>query len=610
MGDFLVPRRKSLLWLFLLLLAGPVWASEALELKAGEFVLAAGAMPPGDAAPWQAQALPDPWRLNHPDAAESGWYRFRFSGAGLGGPLQAVYLPKLGLNAAVYLNGVFIGDGGPFEEPLGRNWNRPLLFLIPPGALQAGDNILHLRLRGHTYSQASLQSVFIGPENMLRPRHERDLFLRISLNQTASLIILSIGLLMLTFWWRRRQDTAYGYFGISALVWAAQSTNLYLQQAPLPTAAWEILVNSSVQVFSAALMISLLRFTAAGGRPLIPLLWFSMFASPLSQILAPPTYFLDLTAFWHLFTLFAALATLGFLIRASVAWSNRDASLLVGAIGLVVVLAGHDWLLHSQHLWLGRTHWPLDDIPLLHYTAPLVYLAVGLIMTHRFAGVLNEFEALNDQLEARVRAKHAQLEDSYARMRALETEQAVSEERERIYRDLHDDVGAKLLSLVYRAGDGENADLARSALQDLRDVVSTTAPDNLSLEALCGNWRAECERRLSDAGVSLDWRQEGAIETVHLNQPQALNLGRILREAVSNQIKHARASRAEVEVVLAEQTLSLRIRDNGIGCDKGATPGAGRGVRNMEMRAERIGAALQRNGEGGCEVVVHLPLGD
>ena len=62
-----------------------------------------------------------------------------------------------------------------------------------------------------------------------------------------------------------------------------------------------------------------------------------------------------------------------------------------------------------------------------------------------------------------------------ARLRVVEAEsreQAASQERERIYSDLHDDLGAKLLSLVYRAESPVQADLARAILQDLRDVVT------------------------------------------------------------------------------------------------------------------------------------------
>ncbi len=589
-----------------------------LELTQADFRIDASATPPPDSANWQLQALPDAWPINHAKAvaenASSGWYRFRFQMPATFDPLQAVYLPKLGLNAAVVLNGRPIGDGGSFQEPYGRNWNRPLLFLVPPGLLRPGENIMHLRLLSNAYTQASLHSVWVGPDKLLRPKFERALFLRVTLNQTASLLIASMGGLMLSLWWRRRQDVAYGYFGVSALIWAAQSTNLYWVEVPLTTAHWEIAVNSSFQVFSAFLLISLLRFSAAGGRPLLPLLWFSVIASPLTQMLAPARIYLSLTAFWHIFTLFCASLTLVFLLRAAIKSGNRDAGLMAAAMGLVVVLAGHDWLMHSQHFWLTRPHELLEDLYLLHYSAPLIFLAVGMIMTSRFVRVLNEFEALNDDLENRVQAKHAQLQDSFARMRALEMDQAVAEERERIYRDLHDDVGAKLLSLVYRASTPESADLARSALQDLRDVVSTTQHGNLNLSAVCADWRAECEQRLSEAGISLDWEQPNlslpSLGDLDLTPPQTLNLGRILREAVSNLIKHARASKAWVQINVEAGTLSLLIRDNGVGCGGVSQRPPGRGVHNMEQRAKRIGAIFKRESHvaGGCEIQVRLSL--
>lgn len=583
-------------------------------LTQADFVLNPSAQLPPDSAAWQAQTLPDPWPINHADAVAdntaNGWYRLRFSMPARFDPLQAVYLPKLGLNAGVYLNGQLIGDGGSFSEPYGRNWNRPLLFLVPPNLLHPGDNVLHLRLLSSAYIQASLHPLQVGPERLLRPQYEHALFLRITLNQTATLLILGMSLLMLSLWWRRRQDVAYGYFGLSALVWAVQSSNLYLVEVPLPTAAWEIVINSSFQFFAAFLLISLLRFTMAGGRPLVPLLWFLVLASPLTQMWVPARYYLELTSFWHLYTLVCGVATLLFLLRTAYRWHNRDALAMAAVMTLVVVLAGHDWLVHSQYFWVLQPHALLEDLYLLHYSAPLVFFAVGMVMTSRFVRVLNEFEVLNDDLEGRVQTKHVQLQDSFARMRALETEQAVAAERERIYRDLHDDVGAKLLSLVYRAVTPESADLARSALQDLRDVVSTSQQENLDLAAVCADWRVECEQRLSEAGVMLEWRQSDGFDGHDLTQPQVLNIGRILREAMSNLIRHAQASQAWVDIHLHAANLHLVIRDDGIGCAGNVSRPSGRGVHNMMHRAKRIGATFSRESvlAGGCEIQLRLPL--
>lgn len=595
---------------------------QVITLERADFVVAPltarDAVPPPDRADWQPQALPDAWRDTHPELHTSGWYRFRFTVTPGDDPLQAVFLPKLGLNAAVWLNGVFIGDGGRFDDPISRNWNRPLLFLVPPGTLKPGGNTLHIHLRGHAYTQASLHPPKIGPDSVLRPMYEREHFLRITLNQTASLLIASVGVLMLALWLQRRQDTAYAWFAASALVWAAQSVNLYVRDVPFTTAQWEVMINASFQVFSALLMVSLLRFAEAGGRPLIPALMLSALLGPLTMWLAPDAQAIRVSAFWHLYTLAGAAATLAFLLRAAIRWHNRDARLLVGALGVVLLLAAHDWLMHSRHLLPGGHRLLLDDVYLLHYGAPLLFLAVGLIMTSRFVRVLNEFERLNGDLEARVRLKHAQLEQTFARVREMEMEQAVTDERERIYRDLHDDVGAKLLSLVYRAGSPSAADLARSALQDLRDVVSRSGSDFFRMDDVAADWRAECEKRLAEAAIPLDWSQYGALGEVELSQPQVLNVGRVLREAVTNVIRHAQARGVWIELGSDGERLALRVCDDGIGL-KGGEPGAGttgsgpggRGLRNMDARAARLGGVLLRRQapQGGLEVLLELPLG-
>lgn len=595
----------------ILLSPGGAHADAARLLSHAEFLLDDALLPP-ETGRWQALTLPDRWRERRPDArSERGWYRLRFQDSAVESSPQAVYLPKLVMNVEVYLNGQRIGDGGRFEEPVARNWNRPLLFLIPHGLLHPGENRLDIRLRSHAYTQAALHPLWIGPESELRRHYERAYFLNITVNQTATLLIGAIGLLMLSLWLRRRRDTAYAYFGISALVWALQSTNLYVRDSPLATAGWEILSNAGFQVFSAFLLISLLRFVAIGNRPLIAALWGAAVAAPLSHLLVPAEHYLWLSAAWHLYTLVCALLTLGLLFRAALRHGNREARFLIVAMCIVVLLALHDWLIHSQHIWSDASgDWPFNDVFLLHYSAPMVFLAIGLIMTGRFVRVLNEFEALNDQLEARVAAKESALHASFARMRELETEQAVSEERERIYRDLHDDVGAKLLSLVYRAATPQDADLARSALQDLRDVVSRTGAESFELDAVVADWRAECEKRLSEAGIRLDWRRIGEQGDLRLTQPQALNLGRILREAVSNVIRHAGATLVRVELAHADRDLSLTIGDDGRGCADPGNGRAGRGLRNIEMRAARLGGRFRRESPaaGGCIIGVTLPL--
>lgn len=603
--------RKILLWALVSgwwLMVSPAWC-QTVELRDSTFVLNASPTPPDSHLPWQAQPLPDRWRDTRPDTGGTGWYQIPFQRDALGPGLLAVLIPHASVNATVYINGTLLGSGGSFEEPMARTWNRPRMYLIPPELLNQGANTLQIKVKAHLYTQASLYPPKIGPEPEIRALFDQSHFLRITLNQIASILIAIVGLLMLNMWWRRRQDTAYGYFAASALVWALQSTNLYVLEPPLDTAHWEILINASFQVFSALLLISMLRYVGAEWKPLNILLWFSLLMSPLAMALASPESFLKVTAALHMCTLAGSLGSLVLLFRSAWKHRNKDARLLLATMGLIVLFAGHDWLLHSKHLWFSNAlSWLPGELYLLQYSAPVIYLAIGWIMTVRFIHVLNEFEALSVELDQRVHAKHAQLEQSFERLRDLERERAIHDERERIHSDLHDDVGAKLLSLVYRAGSPEAADLARAALQDLRDVVSRAGGSSCQLADVLADIRSECEQRLSSASIALQWHQTDGNTFPELTQPAALNLGRIAREAISNVIRHAHATEVHVRVTLVGEGLQMDISDNGIGGGV-AQHVAGRGLRNMQARAQTLGGHLHRTNASphGCTVKLIIP---
>lgn len=584
--------------------------AQVLEFAQAQFALAPDAAPPQADPAWQTLTLPDRWRDTHPGENGVGWYRLEFARSALDAGIQALYIPHASVNATVWLNGHEIGRAGAATAPLPRTWNRPRLYLLPPPLLLPQRNTLLLRVQGHAYAQASLYPPKVGPEVLLRAEFEDAYFWRITLNQIATLLITAVSLLMLSLWWRRKKDLAYGYLALSAMVWSLQSTNLFIMHPPVATAHWEIFVNASFQVFSALLLLSMLRFVGLSWRPLNLALGASCVVSPLAMVLVGADHFLQLTAFTHMFTLAATLMVLALLTWAGLRHANADARLLLVVLVVIALFALHDWLLHSKHILPDMVlRWVPGDMYLLQYSAPFIFLAIGWIMTVRFVRVLNEFESLSQELDQRVQAKSAQLEASYARLQTLERARAVQEERERIHSDLHDDVGAKLLTLVYRAPSPEHADLARAALQDLRDVVSSPMAPDQALEYALGDWRSECEQRLGSAGIGLQWQQDAQVEQLRLAPQQGINLGRILREAISNAIRHAQACCVQVELQLIGAVLHLHVIDNGSASAQGLQR-QGRGTRNMQARAQALGGQFERfvHAPQGCHVHISLPV--
>lgn len=245
----------------------------------------------------------------------------------------------------------------------------------------------------------------------------------------------------------------------------------------------------------------------------------------------------------------------------------------------------------------------------MQFSAPVLFLIVGLMMTSRYVGALNDYEQLNQQLEQRVVSKHEELNQNFQQLQSILKEQASLEERERIYQDLHDDLGAKLLTLVYRSKDSNNAELARSALQDLRDVVSRAGTETIPLSDAMADYRIECEKRLSDVQIQLHWDNQINDDRLHLTQPQALNLGRIIREAISNVIRHAQANHVQVVLRKEATQLQLNIRDNGHGLPLHIAE-QGLGLSNIQKRVTKLNGelTLENHPQGGLRIQIKLPI--
>lgn len=226
--------------------------------------------------------------------------------------------------------------------------------------------------------------------------------------------------------------------------------------------------------------------------------------------------------------------------------------------------------------------------------------------------VLRKSKQMNRKLEERVATAQQTLAASFDERLALKISNAEAVERERIYRDLHDDVGAKLLGLAIsaqRANLPREADLARSALQDLRDVVSRSAQFAAPLGDLLADLRAETEQRVQVAGVSLEWRFHAQESDLQVSADAALNLSRILREAVSNVLRHADANHIEIVTQLTPSRFSLEVIDNGVGCPV-ADVKPHRGMTGMQVRATSLGGCLnwEKIEPNGCKVTLDIPL--
>lgn len=216
----------------------------------------------------------------------------------------------------------------------------------------------------------------------------------------------------------------------------------------------------------------------------------------------------------------------------------------------------------------------------------------------------SERRRLQNERHAQAQRLRSQADAESARIR----QQATLEERERIYRDLHDDLGSQLLQMVYTAPTPAFADQVRAVLQNLRDVVSRSRGEPGRLGDVLAAIEAEARQRLAAVSMALSWEQAEGLPDPLLDSGQALHLHRIVREGISNAIRHAHAQALRVRVRLDAQHLLLDLTDDGFGAP--AEPREGRGMDSMRARAAELQGRIDwaPGTLGGTKITLRFPL--
>lgn len=213
-------------------------------------------------------------------------------------------------------------------------------------------------------------------------------------------------------------------------------------------------------------------------------------------------------------------------------------------------------------------------------------------------------------------------EKYHRRIRELETQQKVREEKERIARELHDNIGSQLATLglglnrLQRQHDAtfinSLQDNVNLVMNELRETIWAIEHDRIPLDEFRDKitnalWRlGQAETKIQFSLEAEDLSQQRSITPA-----LALALFRIFQEAVHNAIKHGDASVVQVVVNLKNDQLFLTIRDDGKGFDPNQTPaGHHYGLQNMKKRAKEIHAEVRVQSAvgNGTTIILVAPL--
>lgn len=537
---------------------------------------------PESTAAWQPLRLPHYWRSKTVQAT-SGWYRFTLHQDQAPTGLWGVYLPRFSMNAKVYVNRQLIGSGGSMEEPIARNWNRPLYFTVPENVWRQGQNEIHILMASYP-GYGFLQPIEVGQDSKLRPRYEKRKILQVYLAQVIFSLCLLTGLFVYFMWLQKKEDHQYLWFCGSVLALSVFMLNQFVRDIPVAASTWWILVHSGIHFWEYCLCLFMLRNVGINKKS------FERFWLAYFLIFFFVYFFLDYYEFFVV-SIFAHLG--GYLMMIQSAWflwsnwqKNGDSTshLYIAVIGVICLFGFHDTLTQTNSF---PASWSYDYYA-LNFGIPILSIALAGHLILQFARSIKNSESLNIELENRVESAKKVIEDNFRKIETIGREQSILQERERIYQDLHDDVGAKLLALIYRSKDRENADLARSALQDMRDIVSHTESDKIMLDEMVTNWHLETENRLADLDITIRWDAPGSLSEIEVSEFCRTHLTRILREAVSNIIKHASASYAAIKICYETDFLRVSITNDG-SMKPVVEWQRGRGLNNISIRCTELG---------------------
>jgi two-component system sensor histidine kinase UhpB len=563
--------------------------------------------------PAKRVALPDDWPNSR--AREDGpvWYRLSFDAPLGGDQVLAAHIERVCTNADVRLNGFIIYSGGRMSEPVTRNCFYPQLVSLPSGLLRAEGNTLDIKVQGYPLQKVSsrqraggLSAVRIGPQAVLAETQASQMFWNISLLQIITIATTVLGAFLLFLGWINRQEAHLTYFGLVILGWNALTARTWALDLPFDNGTAELLVCVGFSVLTALVVQFLLSYGALRSRVIEAGLLTQCLLVPMTLVLAGPQRLFNVSSAWYLLMVFEIMLMIALYLYTE--WRARRSNfwpmaIMLSLLGVLVLVERA-----IQYAWL-----PLPPVHLLHFALPVMFIVIGSRQLKSFGLALQAAEAARNSLESRVAEATAEMERNYVQMAELRVEQVTEKERKRIAGDLHDDLGAKLLTIVHTSESERISTLAREALEEMRLSVRGLTGKPLPVGDALADWRAETVSRLGQAGVEVDWRSPTEDVTQQLSARAFVQTTRILREAVSNVIKHSGASHCKVRCTLGQQDFVLVVQDNGRGIpmELDGKLDRGHGMASMKHRAKQMqGQCLVESGPGyGTVIRLTLPLG-
>lgn len=251
----------------------------------------------------------------------------------------------------------------------------------------------------------------------------------------------------------------------------------------------------------------------------------------------------------------------------------------------------------------------------------IIFGSLGLAMVLGLLGYLlyNQQRLKNRQLQKENELKTALVK--------IETQNKLQEQRLRISRDLHDNIGSQLTFIIssidnLKYGFKDMGDklsdklvgissFTTQTIYELRDTIWAMNKTQITFEDLESriiNFIDNAKSATSQTDFSFEI-DKNVNQDINFTSVQGMNMYRIIQEAVNNAIKYAKASKIKVTISENNKILELIIQDNGIGFNLNNTD-LGNGINNIKKRARDLNGAIKINSEEekGTKLILKCPI--
>ena len=583
---------------------------------------------PGDKGPstiyhqddgWQAITLPDAWLVS--SRSDTWTYRFALNVCSAGSTtnclsmseLEAFWIPKVGRELTVWVNGVrvrYLGPEGGAERDITR---RPVLVFISSPLLHPGRNEFRLVVKSPAHQVAGLSRVWMGAEVDLMKRHTTLDFQVMGMSTvvaSGSLIAAALSLLIAL----RFGGCSVWLFFLVSVLWA---TREFLMLLGFYFLTLDTILALAPLLQGMSMLLScwlLLELMALPNRRWVLLLQWLLACVPLVAFGSGWGGASSWAWIWGWHELTGGIACCMTAVVVYAAWRQPSwsrSTVAIGMVGAATLGFMDDW-----RLYLSGKHEGFEHVPLTSLMSVTFLLSVSSSVYLRVSRAMRVEQQHKQMLEEAVRKQRQELQHLHARESERLRAETITVERARIVREMHDGLGAQLVGLLSTVDSGEytQAELSsevHEAMSHLRVTIDTLDPLGDDLASLLGQLRFRLEGRLRKAGLTLRWQVRPLPVVARLGAAELGHLQRLLFEAFTNVIKHASATQVEVCASQddARQCIDILIRDNGRGFSMNDAP-QGRGVNNMRYRAEQIGADLRITAapSEGTEIHLTIPL--